>query len=243
LKERPMILVLREDCDFSRELRKHGYEVLNLPLIGTRPAADLSRLRELLGEVGRFDAIFITSRASAAVLADEVKKGEPLSLPTVYVLGGRAKRVLDEYGVAAEYRESANTATELLNDLGESGFAGKTILFLRGDRSLRTIPERLGNVATVEEAVVYKTVEVPLENDEAVGRLQSGQVDWLCFFSPSAVESYLDRGFRLGVKVAALGETTASRARSLGFSVDFVSEKASASGFAKGLACYIESFE
>ena len=240
---RSTILVLREDCDFSSELRKHGHEVLNLPLIATRPVADLGRFRELLGDVGRFDAIFITSRASAAVLADEVKKGEPVSLPTVYVLGGRSKRVLDEYGVAAEYRESANTAMELLNDLGESGFAGKTILFLRGDRSLRTIPEQLGNVATVEEVVVYKTVEVPLENDETVDRLRSGQVEWLCFFSPSAIESYADRGFPLGVKAAAIGETTAARARSLGFSVDFVSEGASAIKFATGLARYIESFE
>jgi uroporphyrinogen-III synthase len=243
LKGRPMILVLREDCDFSRELRKHGYEVLNLSLIATRPLADLTRLRELLGEVGRFDAIFITSRAAATVLTDELKRREPVALPLVYVLGGRAKKVLAECGIAVEYRESANTAAELLDELGESGFAGKSILFLRGDRSLRTIPERLGKVATVEEAVVYETVAVPIENEEAVGRLQSGQVDWLCFFSPSAVESYSDRGFPLGVKAAAIGETTAARARSLGFSVDFVSERTSPIKFAKGLARYIESFE
>ena len=243
MSERKTILVLRENCDFSRELRRQGYQVLNLPVISTRPVRDLSHFRLLLNEIDRFAAIFITSPAAAAVLAGEFNEAAYGKLPTIYVLGERAKKVLDEYGISVEYRESANSATELLDELGESGFAGKSILFLRGDRSMRTIPERLGKVATVEEAVVYETVAVPIENDEAVGQLQSGLVDWLCFFSPSAVESYSDRGFPLGVKAAAIGETTATRARSLGFSVDFVSERASAIDFANGLARHIESFE
>jgi uroporphyrinogen-III synthase len=243
LSDRPAILVLREDCDFSRELRRHGYEVLNLPLIATRPVPDLSRLRELLGEADRFDAVFITSPASATVLTSELSAEAISSLPTVYVLGGRAKRVLDDRGVAVEYRESANTAGELLDELGESGFVGKTILFLRGDKSLRTIAERLGRIATVEEAVVYETVDAPIENDETVDRLRSGEIDWVCFFSPSAVESYVARGLPKGVRSAAIGETTAASARSRGFLVDHVSERASATEFARGLARHIESFE
>ena len=239
---RPVILAIREDCDFSRELRQYGYEVLNLPLISTRPVRDLTRFRELLGNLDRFDAIFITSPVAAAVLVDELSKGKPVSMPVVFVLGRRAKMVLDEYGVLAEYTGSANTAGELIDELGESGFAGKTILFLRGDRSLRTIPERLGNVATVEEAVVYETVEVPID-EGAADRLRSGQVDRLCFFSPSAVASYVSRGLPLSVTVAAIGETTAEKARSLGFSVDYVSDRASAIEFAEGLSRYIKYFE
>ena len=244
MRVRATIVVLREDCEFSRELRTHGHEVLNLALISTRPVADQTQLREVLAEVGRFHAIFITSQAAAKIVAGALAEREPVQLPTVYVLGGRAKKVLDDRGIAAVYRESANTASELLDGLGESGFVGKTILFLRGNRSLRTIPERLGNAAAVEEVVVYETIEVPLnDDDEAIRKLRSRQVDWICFFSPSAVESYAERGFPLGIKAAAIGETTAARARSLGFSAGYVSERASAIEFARGLARHIESFE
>ena len=243
MSRHPVILAIREDCEFSRELRGRGYEVLNLPLISTRPAADLGRFRRVLSGIGRFDAIFITSPAAAKVLADELDEEMAARLPTVYVLGGRAKKVLEDRGIMVEYREAANTTDDLLDELGESGFAGETILFLRGDKSLRAIPERLARVAAVEEAIVYESVEVPIENEEAVDRLRSKKVDWVCFFSPSAVESYAGRGLPLRVRAAAIGDTTAARARSLGIPVGFVSGRASAIEFARGLARHIKSFE
>jgi uroporphyrinogen-III synthase len=79
-----------------------------------------------------------------------------------------------------------------------------------------------------------------------VGRLASGEVDWLCFFSPSAVESFRRRNFATGglePKVAVIGETTAGSARSHGFDVNFISERASAIEFARGLARHIKGIE
>ena len=112
--------------------------------------------------------------------------------------------------------------------------------------SLRTIPERLSEVADIEEVVVYETVDVPVENEEAVERFAAGKVDWLCFFSPSAVESFKKRNFATEgseLKVAAIGETTARSARSHGYNIDFISERASAIEFAKGLARHIKDIE
>ena len=245
IKER-LILVLRENCEFSRELREQGFEVHNLPMIETRKVSDLSRFRELLAEIERFDHVFLTSRASAGVLVDELTPELIAKLPPVYVLGGRARTVLEKQGIAVEYKDTANTADELLDMIGVSSFTGKSILFIRGEKSLRTIPERLGSVANVVEAVVYETVDARVENDEAVERLRAGQVGWLCFFSPSAVESFEKRKFANGgngPKVAVIGETTASIARSLGFSVEFISDRATAIDFAKGLARHIKGIE
>ncbi len=241
-----VILVLREESEFSRELRDQGFEVLNLPMIETRRLPDLSQLRKYLSEIERFDNIFLTSRASAAVLADELSPELLSKLPPVYVLGDKAREILEKHGVTVKYEGSANTADELLDMLGESTFAGKSILFIRGEMSMRTIPERLGSVAEITEAVVYETVDVPVENDEAVERLAAGDVDWVCFFSPSAVESFARRNFANDgdrPKAAVIGDTTANSARSHGFDVSFISERASAIDFARGLARHIKGFE
>ena len=246
MRKSPVILVLREESEFSRELRDQGFEVFNLPMIETRRLSDLSQLRNHLAQIERFEHIFITSRASAGVLADELTPELLSKLPPVHVLGDKAKEILENHGVTVKYRESANTANELLDMVGESTFAGSNILFIRGEMSMRTIPERLGAAAQVEEAVVYETVDAPIENDEAVERLATGEVDWLCFFSPSAVESFASRDFAYGgdrPKVAVIGTTTEQSARSHGVTVDFISERASAIDFARGLARHIKGFE
>ena len=246
MRNAPVILALREESEFSRELRDQGFEVFNLPMIETRRLSDLSELRKHLAEIERFDHIFLTSRASAGVLADELTPELLSKLPPVHVLGERARDILEKHGVAVKYEESANTADELLDMIGESTFAGSSILFIRGEMSMRTIPHRLGTVAEITEAVVYDTGEVPVENEEAVKHLAAAEVDWLCFFSPSAVESFAGRNFANGnkrPKAAVIGETTAGSARSHGFSVDFISERASAIDFARGLARHINGIE
>ena len=246
MKKDAVILALREESEFSRELRDQGFEVFNLPMIETRRLSDLSQLRDHLAQIERFDHIFLTSRASAGVLADELTPELLSKLPPVHVLGDKAKEILEKHGVTVKYKESANTANELLDMVGESTFAGSNILFIRGEMSMRTIPERLGAAAQVEEVVVYETVDAPIENDEAVERLATGEVDWLCFFSPSAVESFASRDFANGgdrPKVAVIGTTTEQNARSHGLTVDFISERASAIEFARGLARHIKGFE
>ena len=246
MKRSPVILALREESEFSRELRDQGFEVLNLPMIETRRLSDLSQLRQHLAEIERFDHIFLTSRASAGVLADELNPELLSKLPPVHVLGEKAREILEKHGVTVKYKESANTANGLLDMIGESTFAGTSILFIRGEMSMQTIPQRLGAVAKVEEAVVYETVDAPIGNEEAVVRLFSGDVDWLCFFSPSAVESFKRRNFPNGgnrPRAAVIGDTTAQSAHSLGYVVDFVSERASAVDFARGLARHINGIE
>jgi len=240
------IFSFREDCDFSRKLRKDGFEVLNLPLVTTRTTPDLAHFHEMAATIDRFDSIFLTSPAAAAVLASKFGHGLADSLPPVYVLGRRAKRLLEGCGIAVKYSDAANTVGQLLSELGESRFSGKTILFLRGDKSLRTIPERLRGIAIVEETVVYETIENPIDNMEFLDKVRLGQVGWMCFFSPSAVESYVGRRMPMGAgapRVAVIGGTTGQRARALGFSVDFISGRATAVDFATELAKHIKNSE
>jgi uroporphyrinogen-III synthase len=234
----PTVLVTRKDDQFSQILREAGLDVINLELIKTQPVADLAALREKLDRLSNYDGLFFTSQASAEVFAGQYGDRNDVTGP-VYVLGDRARKVLESSGLNVVFRDSANTITELLSSFENSDFDGKRFLFLRGDKSMRTIPDFLSGRASVDEVIVYETKS--LRPDEAklselTARITKGEVDWVCFFSPSGIEQFQNLfGNNTPVKAAAIGTTTAQKAESCGFSVQFISNRSTAEDFANGL--------
>ena len=244
MRECLRILVLREDGLFSRQLRDRGYDVGNMPLIATRRIGDLSRLKELLVSPERFVGIFVTSITAAEVLAEELAEIARDKVPTIYVHGTRSREFLGSRGFRLEFEESANTVNDLIDKFGLSRFSEQHLLFVRGDRSLRIVPDRLGAVAKVDEVVVYETVEVPMDPAALEKLGHPAEFDRLCFFSPSAVDSYVNRGFVTEAhspRIAVIGETTAQAVVSSGLKIDYISQGASQTEFAKGLARHIEN--
>ena len=167
----------------------------------------------------------------------------------IYVLGNRTKTLFENTNFEIVFRENANTAEELINSFESREFAGKRFLFLRGDRSLRTVPELLKNVAAIDEIVVYRTIE-NLSDKFLIGeikkKLLEHQINWVCFFSPSGIESYINAFGETSlenVKIAAIGETTAGRAAEKKLKVDFISVKANAEDYARGLIKRIKEIE
>ena len=114
---------------------------------------------------------------------------------------------------------------------------------------MRTIPEQLGNIATIDEVVVYRSVEKPPGADvvaELRDRFRRGGIDWICVFSPSGIDGftkYFTSADIVRAKFAVIGETTAGWLRESGIAVDFVSQRASANDFSDGLINHIKSFE
>jgi uroporphyrinogen-III synthase len=243
----PAILVIRNDDRFSRLLREAGFEVLNLELISTQPVADLSDLDDKLGRINEYDGLFFTSPAAAEVFVRE-SSGRVGFSGSIYALGDRAKRVLEKAGVDVVSRDQANTAGELISLFEKSEIIGKKFLFICGDKSLRTIPERLKGRATIDETVVYETKAVPLKAEEiedVTGRLKNRDIDWVCFFSPSGVERFAEVFQASGYEArgAAIGKTTAQKARDLGFQVEVVSPRSNAEDFARTLIEHIKNIE
>ena len=234
----PGVLVIRKDDQFSQILRDAGLEVINLELIKTQPVADLAALREKLDRLSNYDGLFFTSQASAEVFAGQYGERNDYKGP-VYVLGERARKVLESTGLNVVFRDSANTISELLSSFDSSEFEGKRFLFLRGDKSMRTIPDFLKGRATVEEVIVYETKSVRPDDatlSDLTARIKKAEIQWVCFFSPSGIEQFQKLfGADSSVNVAAIGTTTAQKAESFGFSVQFISNRSTAEDFANGL--------
>lgn len=246
---KPAVLVIRDDDRFSAVLRQNGIEVEDLPLITTEPVADPSLLQDKLRGLEKYDGVILTSRAAAGILIEHGKAALLEFQGKFYVLGHRSNAVLEDAGLQVQYLADANTATELIQQLGVSEFAGKRLLFVRGNRSMRTIPALLGTVAEIDEVIVYNTIELVPADDVLNGirkRLGAGLIGWVCFFSPSGIECFVRYfGNRLpdSLKAAAIGTTTAAAAERAGFDVRFVSPKSDAGVFAEELAGFITENE
>ena len=241
----PAVLVLRGEDAFSGRLRQHGCEVINLELIKTEPINDRGELDSLFANVADLDGFFFTSPVAATVFVDGLSQRGLHISGKIHVLGERTKRVFENAGVKVEYNDHANTAEELIGSFDPAAFAGKRFLFVRGDRSMRTIPELLGNVAQITEAVVYRTIDTTPDPGivNAIRRsLRNREIEWACFFSPSAVESFVTifgSNDLSRVKTAAIGETTANKVKESGLTVDYVSPRATTADFADGLIEHI----
>lgn len=238
---RSVVLVLRTDDAFSNRLRESGCEVINLELIRTEPVNDRGELDSLFANIIGLDGFFFTSPVAATVFLDGLSHRGLHVSGKIYVLGERTKRAFEDAGLEVEYRVNANTAEELIGSFDAAEFAGKRLLFVRGDKSMRTIPELLGSTAEVIEAVVYRTVVNTLDPEtvnEIARLIRNQEIEWACFFSPSAVEGFIS-AFSLdglgGLKAAVIGETTARKVKEYGFTVGYVSTRATAADFAEGL--------
>ena len=230
------VIVVRRDDNFSQMLRDAGVEVVNLELVGTVVREDLSEFENLISRLDGYDGVFFTSPVAAQVFVDKVS---PPVRPKLYALGKRSIAVLEDAGFEVNKTPHANTAEEMLAGFDKTEFAGKKLLFVRGEQSMRTIPETLAGVAKIDEVAVYRTIKieptVSNEEDDVRDRLASGEIEWTCFFSPSGVEAFENRFGAADVKVGAIGETTAARARELGFAVDLIASRATNETFAREL--------
>jgi uroporphyrinogen-III synthase len=244
LKKSPHILVVRRFDKFSSQLAENGFEIINFPAIETLPLEDASELDEKLEKLEKYDGLFFTSPKAAEIfLQRNLKDG---FRGKIYVLGNRTKLLFENAGFETVFRENANTSEELVNSFDESEFAGKKFLFARGDKSLRAIPELLESIAEIDEIVVYRTIENTADEiliDEIREKLRRARIDWICFFSPSGIESFVKTfgDFSLNdIKIAALGATTAKKAAAENLKVEFISPKANAEDFAFGLIEYLK---
>jgi uroporphyrinogen-III synthase len=237
------ILVIRADDSFSQLLRESGHDVENLELIKTRPVEDLSEIRDRLARSAEYDGIFFTSPIAAEIFTRERNDSNRFH-GRVYALGQRARDVLETAGIKVSWSAGSNTAEEMLAAIGNDEFAGKRFLFIRGERSLRTIPDLLRDVATIEEVVVYITEMLRIDQDRIdsiYSRLTYGEIDYVCFFSPSGIGRFAELFNEASTipKVAAIGTTTAQAASQAGYNVELVSPKATADEFAKALIEHI----
>lgn len=234
------ILVVREFDQFSSILIERGFSVINFPTIKTEAVSDLAKLDSAIAEIENFNGIFITSRKAAEVFLERFKSRS--FDRKFYVLGKRTNDLLESAGFETFFDENAKTAVELIISIPKEEIVGKKFLFMRGNRSLRVIPETLEGIAEVREVIIYQTEKADFDGekfDKIKEKFSEKEIAAVCFFSPSGVKEFLEKfeNFSQGdVKIASIGRTTAKFIEENNFRVDFIAAKPLAKIFADGLA-------
>ncbi|HVE56159.1 MAG TPA: uroporphyrinogen-III synthase [Pyrinomonadaceae bacterium] len=242
------ILVVREFDNFSRILAEKGFSAVNCPTIETAPLEDLSDFEAKLSALETYDGIFLTSAAAAEIFREKLNERNISFGGKVFVLGKRSFEILQNAHLDLFFDEKANTAREMLDLIAPGELGGKRFLFIRGEKSLRVVPEFLAKTAEVDEAIVYQTRKIRVETDKLktiTEKFEKGEIIAACFFSPRGAESFLEQFGAKSLhqtKIAAIGKTTADFFEKQNLTADFVAAKATAEDFAFELVKYLEEY-
>ena len=145
--------------------------------------------------------VVITSQNAVASLLTSIA-AEELKFKNIYCVGRRTKRLIEQR--IGEVRHSAKNAKALAEYLVEY-MEGLEVTYFCSDQRLDELPNILTeNNLVVNEVEAYKTKYAPV----AVGE----GIEAVLFFSPSAVESYLQLN-RPDAIAFCIGDTTANEAR------------------------------
>ena len=241
------ILVVREHDNFSRILAANNFEIINLPLIETLPIDDLSEFEMQLATIENYDGVFLTSAKAAETFRAKLVENKSNYCGRVHVLGKRSYEILKDGNLDLVFDGAANTAREMLEKIAPEDLKGKRFLFVRGEKSLRVVPDFLVKTAAVDETIVYRTENVPVEIKTVKtirAKIQKGEITAACFFSPSAAASFIEQ---FGAEIlhqtiiATIGKTTAEYFETQNLKVEFVSPKATTKAFAESLSEHLKN--
>ncbi|MEI6638713.1 MAG: uroporphyrinogen-III synthase [Chlorobium sp.] len=239
------VLVTRpkdQAASFVSMLEGYGLNSVVFPTIEIRPLPDWK-----VPSLESFDGVFFTSTNSVKFFLEKLLNDEPEKLKTlqkikVWAVGKTTAEDLVKHGINTQPIAKVADAVTMMEEIDSDTIVGHTFLFLRGSLSLGTIPEVIKKRGgSCIELTVYENLPPSLEETAKVKTLlNNGTLSCLSFTSPSTATNFFEAmgttALPAGVKVAAIGTTTAKTLKKLGLQVDIIPDSFDAPGFAKAIA-------
>lgn len=199
LAEKTIVVTRAESqCGKLREeLEARGAKVRLLPLIAFAPPDDLGPLDAALRQLASFDWILFTSANSVQQVAKRrldlgCATGSGDGKPRVAAVGPATAEAAAEAGFVVDYVATHHSGAGLAEELRDK-VRGRKIFLPRSDRGNPDLPAALKrDDAKVTGVVAYKTVTPGQTDREKVNNCCKEEVDGMLFFSPSAVQSFLE---------------------------------------------------
>jgi uroporphyrinogen-III synthase len=207
--------------ELCAELRARGANVKLLPLIAFAPPESFAELDAALNRLESFDWVLFTS-ANAVQATVRRMRELGIAVPAdgknrkAAAVGPATSRAAEEAGFAVEYVASEHSGAGLAGELKDE-LRGKTAFLPRSDRANPDLPEALKKAgAKLTEVIAYRTVAPSKADRERVNDGLKEDVDGILFFSPSAVQNFLELVDRKRLEkiqgravMVAIGPTTA----------------------------------
>ena len=237
----------------SKELSALGAIPVVVPLVAFADPEDFTPLDRALADIEQFDwLIFTSGQAVRAVVARSKTLNVPLlrarSKQRVAAVGPASAEAARQAGIPVEYVANTHNGVALADELGER-LRGWNVLLPRSDRANPDLPaalKRLG--AHVTEVVAYRTLEPNEVDTDNLAKIASGEADAVLFFSPSAVQHFVELlgieqlcDLQDSVAIAAVGPVTAAALRHLDVQRIVVAADTTAAAVVRALEEYFAS--
>jgi len=179
------------------ELNDRGAIVKLLPLVSFAPPENYDALDAAFASIETFDWVLFTS--ANAVQAVE-RRGEQLGLafdtlaklPLAAAVGPATSNAAEAAGFSVEYVALDHSGAGLAREL-RAELRGKKVLLPRSDRANPELPTALQkNGALVTEVVAYRNLPPNGTDRDKLGESLRDGVDGVLFYSPSAVQNFLE---------------------------------------------------
>lgn len=235
-----LVLLLRSGGardPFERAFRKEGFDVRSIPVLEF-DFVNPDGLREALEHPNNYDGLIFTSPRAVDAIGEAMpwlpSENVLWHNKSVYAVGSGTAEALRSIGFEPDGEESGSAET-LANIISKRSF-DRPLLFLSGDRRRDVLPTRLRSAGIqIEELCVYEN-----RSRSPVGWPTEQVPDWVVFFSPSGFEAIREEWEeRLrGVRIAAIGPTTAEVLGSAGVVVATVAGEPSPRALVEALREY-----
>ncbi len=211
---------------FSARLKELGAEVIELPTIEIRPAADYAALDEAIADLESYDWLLFTSANGVRYFVDRLDRSARdlrCVRARVCAIGPATRAALEALHLKVDLMPQEYIAESLVEAFAGHDLAGKRILLPRAAVARDLVPAELSKRgARVDVVEAYRTV-IPEEARERARAIFSGKKpDWVAFTSSSTVMNFLEAAGVAaleGVRVASIGPITSATARRAGLSI------------------------
>jgi uroporphyrinogen III methyltransferase/synthase len=224
LREKTIIVTraAAQSGELCEELNARGARVRLVPLVSFAPPENYDALDEVLTGIETFDWVLFTSVNAVQAVerrGNELQRGlhSARKLPRAAAVGPVTADAAEAAGFSVEYVAADHSGAGLARELGEE-LRNRNVFLPRSDRANPELPAALRRCgALVTEVVAYRNLPPSTTDREKLHESLRDGVDSILFYSPSAVQNFLELLGRepLGalqgrVLMVAIGPTTAN---------------------------------
>ena len=207
-----------------KQLTTLGAAVICQPAIEISPPQDWETVDATLADLAKFDwLVFSSSNGVRALLNRLLETGcdmRALGGVRLAAIGPGTAETLEQYHLTADLQPAEYRAEALAEALASEA-PSQSFLLARASRGREVLAERLQEAgATVEQLVVYQSLDVTVAEAQASEQLATGKVDWVTVTSSAIARSLAALfGDQLATsRLASISPITSQTLRELGLS-------------------------
>lgn len=233
----------------SGKLRTMGADVVELPTIEIRPAADCGPLDRAIARIQEYDWLIFTSANGVRFFVERLD-GSSADLrrlrAKICAIGPATRAAIEALHLKVDVMGKEYVAEGLLEAFAAYELAGKRVLLPRAAVARDLVPAELARRgASVDVVEAYRT-EIPVDADARARAVFTSvrRPDWITFTSSSTVQNFAAvAGTALleGVQAASIGPITSQTARGLGIAVEVEAQPFTVDGLVNAILRRVSS--